>query len=58
MEVALPFVAHMAFLMVGLGSLALGVLLLTRSVGAGRFLAAPLLLVIGVWLFYRVIVRL
>ena len=56
MEVALPFMAHLAFLMIALGSFALGFVLLTRRTGAQQFLAAPALLALGVWFLHRVIV--
>ena len=58
MEVALPFVAHMAFLVVALGSFALGVALLFRPSGAQRYFVAPLLLAAGVWLLHSALVRL
>ncbi len=58
MEVALPFLAHMAFLMVGLGSIALAIALLTRSAGVKQYIMAPALLAFGIWLLHSAVVRL
>ncbi len=57
MEAALPFLAHLAFLGVALGSFLLGILLLTRRSGVWQYLAGPALLLVGVWCLYRAITR-